>query len=123
MKDEVVLLEPAFGRIRLNERRSGTLQFFFRDAGGETLKVRVRGPAARELYQGVPVAGEGELENQADHAVVVVLNVAFEALTAFEDQGLQSLLDGRALVADVSRGLVLEAGRRSPGTEDIAQLV
>ena len=123
MENEVVLLQPLLGGIRLDECGSGALQLLLRNASGETLKVGVGSPAAGELRQRVPAAREWQLENQADYAVVVVLDVSFEALTALKDQGLQGLFHRRALVADVSGGLVLETGRGRTGAEDIAQIV
>ena len=45
----------------------------------------------------------------------------FEALAAFEDQGLNLLDHRRALEADVSRGRVLEARLLAAGSEDVAQ--
>ena len=80
-------------------------------------------PAAGELHQVVPIAGERQLEHQADHAVVVILDLSVEAFTGFEDQGLDRLLNRRALVANVAGGMVLEAGIDRPGAKDLAQVV
>jgi len=57
------------------------------DAGGEALEVGVGGPAAGELDERVPIAGERELEDQADHAVVVVLDLSLEALAGSRTSG------------------------------------
>ena len=104
------------------ERGSGALELLPDDARGQLLEVGVGGPAAGEFDERVPVAGEGQLEDEADDAVVVVLDLSGEALAAFEDQRLEGLLDRRALVADVG-GSLLEAGLGGAGWEDLAELV
>ena len=93
------------------------------DAGGEAFEVGVPNPAAGELDELIPVAGEGQLEDHADHAVVEILDVALQALAAFEDEGFEGLFDRRALEADVAGSEVLEAGIGGAGAEDLAELV
>ncbi len=122
MEDEVVLLQPLAG-IRLHESRGGVFELLFDHARGQLFEVRVGRPAAGELDELVPVAGERQLEDQADDAVIVVLDLTFEALAAVEDQRVESFFDGRTLVANVSRSLVLEAGFGGAGSEDLAELV
>src|ERR1700683_5537772 len=71
----------------------------------------------------LPVAGEWKLEDQADNAVIVVLDLALEALAAFEDEWFEAFFDGGALEADVFGGLVLEAGFGGAGSEELAEFV
>ena len=42
--------------------------------------------------------------DDAEDAVVVVLDFALEPLAGFEDEGIERVDDGRALVADVAVG-------------------
>ena len=60
-----------------------------------------------EFDERFPVAGEGQLEDEADYAVVVVLDLSGEALAGVEDQRLEAFVDRRALVADVGGGLAV----------------
>src|SRR5271157_1532383 len=122
MEDEVILLEP-LGLVGLDQSRSGALQLLARDARGHGLEVRVGGPAAGNLNQVFPGAGKGQLEDQADDAVIVVLDLSLKPLAAVEDDRLERLHDRRPLVADVSRSLMLEAGVGRARAEDFAQLV
>ena len=109
--------------IRLDQGGRGAFEFLTDDAGGERFEVGVGGPAAGKLNERVPAAGERKFENEADDSVVVVLDLALEALSAVEDEGLERFLDGRTLVADVSGSLMLEAGLGGAGSEDVAELV
>ena len=122
MEDEIVFLQP-LGGIGLDQRRSGALEFLLDDAGGQALEVGVPNPAAGKLDQLVPVAGEGQLEDHADHAVVEILDVALQAFAAFEDQRFEDFFHRRTLVTDVAGSEVLEAGIGGAGTQDLAQLV
>ena len=54
-------------------------------ARSELFEGGVGSPTAGKLDESVPGAGEGQLEDQADYAVIVVLDLAFEALAGFED--------------------------------------
>src|SRR5258708_23932497 len=122
MEDEVVLLEPVSG-VGLDERGGGAVEFLFDDASGQALEVGVPDPATGELDQLVPVAGEGQFEDHADHSVVEILDVALQAFAAFENEGFEDLLDRGTLVADVSGSEVLEAGISSACAEDLPELV
>ena len=82
-------------------------------ARGQLLEVRVGGPARGKLDQVFPVSGEGQLEDHTDDAVVVVLDLPGKSLAGLQDDGLDRLGYGRALVADVSRSLALKGGLRS----------
>ena len=121
MEDEVVLLQP-FAGVGLDQRWGGALEFLPDDADGELFEVGVGGPAAGELDERVPPAGKGQLEVEADDAVVVILDLSGKALAGFEDERLERLLDRRALVADVGRSL-FEAGIGGAGSEDGAEHV
>ena len=120
MEDEVVLLQPAVLVVGLDQGGSGALEFLADYAAGQIFEVGVRGPAGGEFDQLLPVAGERELEDQADYAVVVILDLSGEALAGVEDQGLERLLDGRALVADVGWGF-FETGLGGAGSDDLAE--
>ena len=50
-------------------------------------------------------AGKRQLEDQADDAVIVILDLSVKALAAFEDERLERLLDRRTLVADIGGSL------------------
>jgi hypothetical protein len=72
------------------------------------------------LDERVPSAGKREFEDQANDAVVVVLDFSGEALAGIEDEWVESLFDGRTLVADVG-GSLFEAGVGGAGSEDVAE--
>ena len=108
VEDEVILAEPA--AIGLDQGGGGAVEALADDgldAGGE---IDVPDPAAGEADERVPVAGKGNFEQDADDAVVVVLDLAGEAFAGFEDQRVGGNDDGRALIANVGGGDVLEAG-------------
>src|ERR1039457_2277677 len=61
------------------------------------------------MYQAIPIARERQLEDNAHHTVVVVLNVSFETLTAFENKRID-LLDYRwPLIANIGWRRMLQA--------------
>src|SRR4029077_7414200 len=78
---------------------------------------------AREANQSLPVAGKRQLEDHAQYAVVVILDLAVQPFPAVQDQGLAVLSHLRALVLDVTWGWVLESSLRDPGSEDLPELV
>src|SRR5690349_8594237 len=108
MENKVVLAQPF--RIRLDQRGSRALQLLARDAGGMFLKVNVPDPAAAHADQGVPVAGKRQLEDHAQYAVVVILDLTLQPFTAVQNQWPDRFHDRRPLVANVSRSRVLEVG-------------
>src|ERR1700694_4944747 len=94
------------------------------DAGGVLFKVYVPDPAAAHADESVPVAGKRQLEHHAQHAVVVILDLALQPLTAVQNQRPNGLDDRWPLVADVSGSRVLEAGLfQSACTKDLTQLI
>ena len=122
VENKVVLTQPL--RIGLDQRRRRPLQLLADDAGRVLLKVHVPDPAAAHADQGVPVAGKRQLEDHAQHAVVVILDLAFQALATVQDQGFDGLDHRRPLVANVSRSGVLEAGLlQGAGAKNLPQLV
>src|SRR5205807_2339524 len=74
VKDVVVLLQPVFFLIGLDQGRRGTLEALTDDSVGKFLEARIRGPPRGQFYEFVPITGEGEFENQADYSVVEILN-------------------------------------------------
>jgi len=60
------------------------------------------------LYQVLPVARECELINDADHAVVVILDLAFEPFAATQHQRIEWANHRRPLVAHIGRHGVLD---------------
>jgi hypothetical protein len=131
MEDEVVFLQPVGGvglgvirfDVGLDQRGRGEFELLLDDARGQSFEVGVGGPAGGKLDERVPVAGERQLEDQADDAVIVILDLALEALAAVEDERVEAFFDGRTLVADVSGSLMLEAGFGGAGAEDLAEFV
>jgi hypothetical protein len=119
VEDEVVLLQPVVLVIGLDQGGGGALQLLADYAAGQLFEVGVGGPVGGELDQFLPVAGEGELEDQADYAVVVVLDLSGEALAGVEDQGLESFFDWGALVANV--GGSFETGLGGAGSDDLTE--
>jgi len=113
-------LQPAVLAVTLDQGGSGALEFLADYAAGQIFEVGVRGPAGGEFDQFLPVAGEREFEDQADDAVIVILDLSGEALAGVEDQGLERLLDGRPLVANVGWGF-FETGLGSAGSDDVAE--
>ena len=68
------------------------------------LEVDVPDPAAAQADQRVPVAGKRQLEDHAQHAVVVILDLAFEALATVQNQGIDRLHHRRTLIAHIAGG-------------------
>ena len=114
-------MQPAV--VELDQRGTGALDLLFDDLLGEAGEVGVPNPAAGQANQRVPIAGKGQLEDDAQHAVVVVLDLDVETLAAFENQRLDRLDDRRTLEADVSGSGVLEAGLLAARAEDVAEVV
>ena len=108
VEDEVVFAEPF--AVGLDESRAGAGETGANGFGGLSGEIDLPHPAAGELDQFVPVTGVGELVDDAQDAVVVVLNGAVELLPGFEDEGIEGFDDGRPLVADVALGRVFESG-------------
>ena len=121
VEDEVVFMQPAL--VELDQRGPGALDLLFDDLLGEAGEIGVPNPAAGEADERVPVAGKRQLEDHAEHAVIVVLDLHVEAFAAFEDQRFDRLDDRSALEADVSRRRMLEAGLLAAGSKDVAQRV
>jgi hypothetical protein len=122
VEDEVVLGEPV--GVGFVKRGAGTLEAFACDGGGVGAEVNVPDPARREGDEAVPVAGEGEFEDDGEDAVVVVLDLCAETLAGVEDEGFDCFHDGRALVADVvGRGVLERRLGDGRGAEDLAELV
>ena len=121
MKDAVVFAEPVL--VRLHHRGRRTFQLYPSNAGGERFKIRVPDPAAGQLHQLAPVPREGQLENQTDDAVVVILDLSFQAFAGLQDHRLNPLQNGRPLVANISGRGMLEAGLHRSGADNLAQLV
>src|SRR5437870_2733509 len=92
-KDAVVFAEPVL--VRLHHRGRRTFQLYPSNAGGERFKIRVPDPAAGQLHQLAPVPREGQLENQTDDAVVVILDLSFQAFAGLQDHRLNPLQNGR----------------------------
>lgn len=124
MKDEVVFAEPFV--VGLDECRRGSGKTFFDGFGCASGKVDLPDPAAGEFDEGIPSAGEGELVlvDDAEDAVVVILDGALELLAAVEDEGIEGFDDRGALVDDVSLCGMLDAGGLyGLGLENGAELV
>src|SRR5262249_52958991 len=121
VEDEVVLVQPVF--IGLDQGWSSTLQLPLDNLGRQTRKVSVPNPPAGKANQGLPVTGERQLENHAENAVVVVLDLTVEALTAVENQRLNRFHYRGSLVLHVPWGRVFEAGFCRAGSEDLPKFV
>src|ERR1700693_2813997 len=108
MKNKIVFAQPL--RIRFHQRRPRPFQLLVRNLRGMPFEVDVPNPAAAQANQGVPVSRKWQLENHAEHAVIVVLDLSFEAFARFQNQWLDRLNHRRALIANVSRSGMFEAG-------------
>lgn len=120
--DEVVLGEPL--GVGFDQRRVSHGKALPDDLFRLRREVDLPGPATCAGDQLLPGGREGELKDDADDAVVVVLDFAGETLTAFEHQRSGGFDDGRALVTDVSGGGMFE-GRllEGGGAEKSAQVL
>src|SRR5262249_9458131 len=97
---------------------------FAGDTRGMGREVDIPDPTASQAHQGVPVAGKRKLEDDTQHAIVVILDLAVEALSAVEHQRIDGFDHRRPLVADVARGWVLERGLlQGASAENLAKLV
>src|ERR1700739_1366481 len=121
MEDEVVFVQPVV--VGLDQRGAGAFELLLDDLLREAGEVGVPNPATGEANERVPVAGEWQLENHAEHTVVAALDLGVETLSHFEHQRLDALDHRRALIADVSRGGVLETSFLTARAEDLAQRV
>lgn len=120
--NEIVFGEPV--GIGLDERRGGDLKALANDAGGMGGEVDLPGPAAGESDESLPGTGEGKLEDGADDTIVVVFNLAEEALAGFEDERLGRLNHRRTLVADIARSGMFECGLLDGrSTQEVAEAV
>src|SRR6476620_7875116 len=85
-------------------------------------EVDVPHPAAGQTNERLPVAGKRKLENDADHAVVVVLDLTVQPLATLQHKRLDRLHDGRTLIANVTWRGMLHAGLRDGASaDDLAQ--
>src|ERR1019366_5054861 len=121
VEDEVIFMQPAV--VELDQGGAGALDFLFDDFLGEAGEIGVPNPAAGEADERVPVAGKGQLEDDAQNPVIVVLDLNVKALAAFENQRLDRFDNRGTLEADISGGRVLEARLLAAGSEDVAQIV
>ena len=108
MKDEVVLAQPA--PIGLDHGTGDALKLLAHDGFNTRGEVDIPNPAAGQVHEAFPIAGERKLIKNAGNAVIVVLYFAFEALAAFELECFKRADDGRTLVTDVGGRGVLHAG-------------
>ncbi len=110
MEDEVVFAEPA--RIRLDHGCRGALEALAHDGLNARGKIHVPNPAAGERDEAFPIAGKTELVDDADHAVVVILDFALEAFAAAQHEGIERLSDRRPLVTHIGRDRMLDGWLR-----------
>src|SRR2546430_13484489 len=89
-----------------------------------SLEIYVPYPPATQADHGVPVARERQLEDHAEDAIVVVLDLGLEAFAAVQDQRLDWFHDRGALIADISRCGMFEGGLfQSACVQELTQLV
>src|ERR1700674_1829406 len=119
MEDEIIFMEPAV--VKLDQRGTGALDFLFDDLLGEAGEVGIPNPAAGQADKRVPVAGKRQLEDHAQHGVIVVLDLDVKPFAAFKDQRLDRFDDRSAFKTDVSRSRVLEARLLPPSSKDVAK--
>src|SRR5689334_7232647 len=87
-------------------------------------EIDVPNPPAPQPNQRVPVSRKCQLENYAEHAVVVILDLSFQPFPGFQNQWLNWLNHGRPLIANVSRGRMFKARLlQRPRPEDLPQLI
>src|SRR5262249_3155037 len=74
---------------------------------------RIGAPTRGEFNQFVPVAGKGEVEDQADYTIVEVLDFSGKAFARVKYQGFEAIGHWGTLISDVRWGLsALESGLR-----------
>src|SRR5579863_3937060 len=122
MENEIGFAQPV--GVRLDQGGSSAFEFLAHDAGRVSGKIHVPHPAASQANQRVPVSGEGQLHDYTEDPVIVVLDLAFEALSAFEDESFDCLNYRGTLVADVAWGGMFERWLwQGSGAEDLAEPV
>src|SRR5207302_9808442 len=95
-----------------------------RNAGRVLFKVHVPNPSAAQPNQGVPVSGKRQLENHAEHAIIVIFDLSFQAFAAVQHQSFDRLHYGWPLVPNIARSRILEAGLlQSACAKKLTQLV
>src|SRR5271169_214125 len=119
VEDEVIFVQPTV--VKLDQSRARAFDLLFDDLLREAGEIGVPNPTAGEADQRVPVASKGQLEDHAEHAVIVVLDLDVEPFAAFEDQRLDRFDHWRTLETDVPRSRMLEASLLPPSSEDVAQ--
>src|ERR1039458_6213580 len=76
------------------------------------------------MHQAVPISRKRQLVNDADHAIVVILDFSFEALSAIELKRIERLDHRRSLVAHIRRGRVFHPRlRHGARTHRMLQMV
>src|ERR1700680_2351776 len=73
-------------------------------------EVDIPDPAAAQAHQRVPIAGKRQLEDHAQHSVVVILDLSLEPLSALQNQLFGRRDHWGSLVPNVGRSGVLEVG-------------
>src|SRR4051812_44862249 len=87
-------------------------------------KVDVPNPPTAQPDQRVPVSRKWQLENHAEHAVIVILDLSFQPLPSFQNQRLDWFDHGRTLIPNVPRRGMFEARLlQRPCPKDLAQLI
>src|SRR4051812_29460039 len=87
VKDEVILAQPAL--VWLDHGGRDAFQLLPDHGLDPERKIYVPHPATGQTDQGFPVARERELVDDADNAVIVVLDLAFEALAGVQQQRIE----------------------------------
>ena len=86
---------------RFAHGRRNAFQFLPHDRLHPQREIHVPHPAAGQPHQRLPVAGKRKLVNDANHPVVVVLDLSFQALATLQQQRFQGPHHRRPLVAHV----------------------
>src|SRR5260221_35712 len=121
VEDEIIFMEPDV--VKLDQRGTGALDFLFDDFLREAGEIGVTNPAAGDAHERIPVTGKWQFEHNAQHTVIVVLDLDIEPFAALQDQGFDPFDDGSTFEADVSGRGVLAAGLLSASSKDVTQCV
>src|SRR5439155_10303495 len=90
---------------------------------GVAVEVRLPHPVAGEPRQRLPLARKGQLEVDADYAVVVILNLSFKPFSIRKGYRVERFDYGGTGETDIFRSRALERGSHGARPENPANLL